>query len=105
MLRERKFREDLFYRLNVITLRLLSLRERREDIPLLADHFLEVAAARHKREKKILPSKAVQILEESSWPGNIRQLKTCANAGHCFIPDVNLPRNCLGRTSVFLLRP
>jgi two-component system response regulator HydG len=70
-----RLREDLFYRLNVVRLRLPPLRERRADIRLLAGMFLEEAVARHRlRPKRLLPA-AVEVLERYSWPGNIRQLR------------------------------
>jgi two-component system response regulator HydG len=69
------FREDLFYRLNVIPIHLPSLRERRNDIPLLARHFLSRFAA--EQNKKILDfsSEAMQLLLDYSWPGNVRELE------------------------------
>jgi serine/threonine-protein kinase PknK len=75
------FREDLFYRLNVVTLRLPSLRERVEDIPLLVDHFLTAIAGQMKNPKKHLSRGALRRLMEYSWPGNVRQLEhTLMNA-------------------------
>lgn len=76
---ERKeFRQDLYYRLNVVTLELPPLRDRREDIPMLFQHFLLVATARTKRELSALNPKAVNVLLEHDWPGNIRELKNIA---------------------------
>jgi DNA-binding NtrC family response regulator len=70
-----KFREDLFYRLNVITINIPPLRERKEDIPLLVQHFLEkFSAAIGKRVDKISPQ-AMSILMEYDWPGNVRELE------------------------------
>lgn len=69
------FREDLFYRLNVIALKLPPLRERAEDIPLLVDHFLSAIASQTKKKKKHLSRSALKRLMEYSWPGNIRQLE------------------------------
>jgi serine/threonine-protein kinase PknK len=75
------FREDLFYRLNVVTLRLPSLRERVEDVPLLVDHFLTAIAGQMKNPKKHLSRGALRRLMEYSWPGNVRQLEhTLMNA-------------------------
>ena len=73
-----EFREDLYYRLNVVTLELPPLRERREDIPLLFQHFVLVAAARCEAEMPALDSKALQVLLEHDWPGNIRELRNIA---------------------------
>lgn len=76
---ERKeFREDLYYRLNVVTLELPPLRERREDIPMLFQHFVLVAAARCEAEMPALESNALQPLLEHDWPGNIRELRNIA---------------------------
>jgi DNA-binding NtrC family response regulator len=69
------FREDLYYRLNVIQIRVPPLRERREDIPALLDHFLERASAQHGGQICMLDPSARQCLQEYAWPGNIRELK------------------------------
>ena len=70
-----KFREDLYYRIHVVELRLPPLRERPEDIPQLVDHFLGLFAARYKREKKRLSRDAMRRLAGYDWPGNVRQLE------------------------------
>ena len=72
-----RMREDLYYRLNVIPLRVPPLRERSDDVPLLTQHFLEWAQHRHGREPKRVASAAMRALCEYSWPGNVRQLKNC----------------------------
>src|SRR5690606_13101797 len=77
--RQGLFREDLFHRLNVIRLRLPPLRERREDIPLLARHFLQKSARELGGEPKRLGDDAVRALQAFDWPGNVRQLE---NACH-----------------------
>ncbi|NMP33590.1 nitrogen regulation protein NR(I) [Thalassotalea sp. M1531] len=69
------FREDLFHRLNVIRIHLPSLRERKEDIEQLANHFLKLAAEELSVEPKILNKSAVAQLKQSNWPGNVRQLE------------------------------
>ncbi|MFC1749747.1 sigma 54-interacting transcriptional regulator [Pseudomonadota bacterium] len=69
-----EFREELFYRLNVATLEILSLEDRREDIPLLANHFLEKLADIDKKSVKGFAPDAMEILVSASWPGNVRQL-------------------------------
>ena len=74
---EGKLREDLYYRMNVITLRVPPLRERRDDIPLLVGHFLGRASGRQRREPKEIAGAAMRILCDYSWPGNVRQLKNC----------------------------
>ncbi|HEY2988018.1 MAG TPA: sigma 54-interacting transcriptional regulator [Candidatus Binatia bacterium] len=73
--REGRFREDLFYRLNVITLNLPPLRARKSDIPFLVDHFLEETAAKAGNGKKSLSLGAMNSLLAYSWPGNIRELE------------------------------
>lgn len=70
-----QFREDLYYRLNVVNLALPSLRERKEDIPLLAKHFLNAIAHRNQTPPKTLAPKAMSALIAYAWPGNIRQLE------------------------------
>ncbi len=69
-----RFREDLYYRLSVVPLRVPSLRERVEDIPRLADHFVKRAAAALGKEVKGLTREALELLVEYHWPGNIREL-------------------------------
>ena len=75
---KKEFREDLYYRLNVVTLDLPPLRNRRDDIPMLFQHFVLVAAARCESEMPALDSKALQVLLEHDWPGNIRELRNIA---------------------------
>jgi DNA-binding NtrC family response regulator len=69
------FREDLYYRLNVVPIALPSLRERPEDIPLLLEHFLAAAAARLKREPRRLSPEALRALLAHEWKGNVRELE------------------------------
>lgn len=76
---EGKLREDLYYRLNVVPLRLPPLRERCDDIPLLVAHFLERACVKYRREPKQVAGAAMRILCDFSWPGNIRQLRNCVD--------------------------
>jgi transcriptional regulator with GAF, ATPase, and Fis domain/serine/threonine protein kinase len=75
MVNEGSFREDLYYRLHVIELKLPPLRERTDDIPALIDHFLKLFAARHKRDRKSMDRAAVRRLQSYDWPGNVRQLE------------------------------
>ena len=70
-----EFREDLFHRLNVIRIQLPSLRERKEDIEQLANHFLKLASQELSVEQKLLHKDAVKYLTQSNWPGNVRQLE------------------------------
>jgi two-component system response regulator GlrR len=69
-----RFREDLYYRLNVVNIQLPTLDERREDIPLLVAHFLQQIAAEADQERKVYAPEAVEMLVTAEWPGNIRQL-------------------------------
>jgi len=75
MVEEGRFREDLFYRLHVITLQLPSLHERKEDIPLLVQHFLEKYGAENQRTQMELTPEALDMLLEYDWPGNVRELE------------------------------
>lgn len=72
---ERQFRDDLYYRLAVVPLFLPPLRERREDIPLLAEHFLKQACERNRQPLKTLSASALRLLMEAPWPGNVRELQ------------------------------
>ena len=69
-----RFREDLYYRLNVVNIKLPTLDERREDIPLLVAHFLQQIAAEGDQERKVYAPEAVEMLVTAEWPGNVRQL-------------------------------
>ena len=71
---KKSFREDLYYRLNVVNLKLPALHERAEDIPLLANHLLRQAAGRHKPFVRSFSAGAMKRLVSASWPGNVRQL-------------------------------
>jgi formate hydrogenlyase transcriptional activator len=75
MVRERKFRADLFYRLNVFPISLPLLRERPEDIPLLVRHFMDGFARRMNRDVNHVPDEVMQVLKLHDWPGNIRELQ------------------------------
>jgi len=83
---KKEFREDLFYRLNVVSLKLPALHERAEDIPLLANHLLKLSAARHKPFVRSFSSDAMHRLIAANWPGNVRQL-------------VNVIEQCVALTS------
>lgn len=75
-----RFREDLFYRLSVTSLKIPALRHRRMDIPALVEHFAEAAAARHGTPKRRLTSSVMEVLTNHSWPGNVRQLRNVVEA-------------------------
>jgi two-component system nitrogen regulation response regulator NtrX len=69
------FREDLFYRLNVVPFKVPPLRERRDDIPLLTGHFLDAFCRREGRELKLIVPEAMEAMQRYDWPGNVRELK------------------------------
>ena len=75
MVKEKRFREDLYYRLNVITVRVPPLRERPEDIRVLAQHYLRVYAAKNGRKLEGFTGEAIDRLEAYAWPGNVRELE------------------------------
>jgi two-component system response regulator HydG len=75
--REGRFREDLFYRLNVVPVSLPPLRERKEDIPNLAGHFLSLYREKNQKELREISKKALDLLVRYDWPGNIRELENC----------------------------
>jgi len=72
-----RFREDLFYRLNVVPISLPPLRERKEDIPALAQHFFEVYRDKNQKGLKDISNKTMDLLSRYDWPGNIRELENC----------------------------
>jgi DNA-binding NtrC family response regulator len=72
---EGKFREDLFYRLQIVPVLMPPLRERAEDIPLLIERFFESFTAKHKRRRKRMSTDALQLCQRFPWPGNVRQLR------------------------------
>ena len=74
MIRDEKFREDLFYRFNVFPIEIPPLRERREDIPLLVNYFVSKVAGRMRRQIKSIPKRAMELLTNCPWKGNIREL-------------------------------
>jgi len=107
-----EFREDLYYRLNVIPIVLPPLRERREDIPLLIDHFLHRYAEQHKCPVPELTPAVVQALQSHDWPGNVRELENTLERlivladGGTITPDLLrftrprlAPRSSLGRSA------
>ena len=75
LIKAKAFREDLYYRLAVLPLLMPSLRDRRDDIPLLATHFVEAACRRHRRPAMEMTREAVRELADAPWPGNVRELQ------------------------------
>ena len=94
MMHRREFREDLFYRINVIRLSIAPLRERREDIPLLIDHFMErINLKQSKQIKKVSPS-ALRILLNYDFPGNVRELENTIEHAMILTKGIEIqPRN------------
>jgi len=97
MVEEGKFREDLYWRLNVLSLNICPLRQRKEDIPLLVEQFLERYAASLGIEQPNVSEKAVELLMAYEWPGNVRELQNCLYsaitiAGGPTIEPADLPR-------------
>jgi len=82
-----RFREDLFYRLNVIRIHLPPLRERKEDIPLLCNHFIKKYNIRENKKVKSISQNALSILMEYDWPGNVRQLENTLSHAVILCPD------------------
>ncbi|MEA3469399.1 MAG: sigma-54 dependent transcriptional regulator [Thermodesulfobacteriota bacterium] len=79
--REGNFREDLYYRLNVVTVTVPPLRERRDDIPLLVDHFVKKFAEKNRREVTGVTSECMALLTSYAWPGNVRELENAIERG------------------------
>jgi DNA-binding NtrC family response regulator len=102
LVREGRFREDLFYRLNVITIDLPPLRQRREDIPLLVEHFLKKYSEENERPRRRVATEALRPLVTYPWPGNVRELENVIeravvlSSGTEITPDL-LPDHITGR--------
>ena len=96
-----RFREDLFYRLSVVTLQIPPLRDRREDIPLLADHFLRVYSTANGRRVSEIAPEAMALMVAYDWPGNIRELehaieRAVALTTSLVVRPEDLPPKCAG---------
>ncbi len=104
LIAEGRFREDLFYRINVIPISLPPLRERREDIALLADHFLAKYAEQMEKPITAISHEAMELLVQHEWPGNIRELENvleravALESTPTILPD-SLPSSIRGETS------
>ncbi len=108
-----RFREDLFYRLQIVPIVMPPLRERAEDVPLLIERFFEQFAAKHKRRRKRISAEALQLCQRFPWPGNVRQLRnvverlviTCreAEVGVSHLPD--FLRDYDRNATTFTVRP
>jgi two-component system, NtrC family, nitrogen regulation response regulator NtrX len=86
------FRRDLFYRLNVVPLHLPPLRERREDVPALARHFLAEIGSRSGRSARTLAPQALALLSSLDWPGNVRQLRNLLEGANVFAQGSEITR-------------
>jgi two-component system response regulator HydG len=109
LVREKRFREDLYYRLNVITITAPPLRERREDVAVLAQHFLRIYAAKNNRRLEGFTDDALGCLEAYGWPGNVRELENVVEravvlARGTGVEVTDLPETVAQR-SVMLERP
>jgi PAS domain S-box-containing protein len=93
--RSNKFREDLFYRLNVIPIHIPPLRERKNDIPLLVDHFLKQVAERSGRPIPRLSESALPAILDYSWPGNVRELQNAVQFAFVKCKDMIITRDDL----------
>jgi DNA-binding NtrC family response regulator len=92
---EGSFREDLYYRLNVINLQLPSLRQRKEDIPLLVSHFLEKYGEENERQELNLTRDAFQALLEYDWPGNVRELENVIERATVLVDGDEIAKNLI----------
>ena len=102
LVREGKFREDLFYRLNVISVDLPPLRQRREDIPLLVQHFLQKYSAENELPRRRITTEALRALVSYNWPGNVRELENTIERAVVLSSDTEigpdlLPDHIVGR--------
>ena len=93
-----KFREDLFYRLNVVALRIPPLRERQDDTPLLAHHFLEKYAKKNDKQVKGFSPLAMDMLLKYPWPGNVRELENVIERAVILLPDEHITEKELPST-------
>jgi len=101
MVRAGEFREDLYYRLNVIAITLPTLRARREDIPLLAEHFLQRFAAKNQKRVEGISPRALERLTAYAWPGNVRELENCVERAVVLcrgvvVTEADLPESVTG---------
>jgi DNA-binding NtrC family response regulator len=90
-----KFREDLFYRLNVVSLETLPLNKMRDDIPLLAKHFVKKVCQELDFKEKQFSSEALMAMTLRSWPGNVRQLQNVVRKATMFCPSTVIDSDCL----------
>jgi len=91
----KEFREDLYFRLNVLPVRVPPLRERREDLPALAEHFLDRQATRDGRHAKRFSESALRLLKEYHWPGNVRELQNICERAGVLAPDQTIGQDLI----------
>jgi len=105
-IRNGEFRQDLYYRLNVVRIELPSLRERREDIPLLLEHFCRFFNTAQKKEIHGVSPEALEILMQYPWPGNVRELENCLERAFivCHEPYIE-PRHLPSELLAYVKRP
>ena len=95
LVEEERFRDDLYYRLKVVTLRIPPLRERPDDLPLLTEHFLRELSAEHGKPEMTLGADALEAMGRYAWPGNVRQLKNTLESMVIFHPGGDLGADAL----------
>ncbi len=93
--KEGRFREDLFYRLNVISVELPPLRSRKEDVPLLATHFLKIYSDENGLAPRTLSNDALRVMLDYEWPGNVRELENCMERGVVLSNAPEIPTDLL----------
>lgn len=95
MVKEMKFREDLYYRLNVVRINLPPLRERKEDIPVLAEYFLHAYQNRNRRNELWIDKETMRLLTNYSWPGNVRELENVVESAATLSPSAIITKELL----------
>ncbi len=103
LIEQKAFRKDLFYRLNVIKIELPPLRDRKEDIPLLVKHFMQIYSSENKKEIEGITEDVLELLENHDWPGNIRELENLIERAVVLSKSKIITRNNL--PPFFLSRP
>ena len=100
-----RFREDLYFRLNVIPFHVPPLRERREDIPLLARHFMDVLSAEYGRRPRVVAPEVLHVLSQLPWPGNVRELRNIIERLVIMTPGDSIERRHLPASLLESLPP
>jgi transcriptional regulator with PAS, ATPase and Fis domain len=95
LIKEKKFRQDLFFRLNVIKIELPPLRERKEDIPLLVKHFLDIYCTENNKEITSISEEVMEVFTRYEWPGNIRELENLIERAVVLTKTKLITRNSL----------